>query len=69
MEINPTSGNVPPLPQQNVVEPVTAPDSPAQHPNAKPKSEKKFTRTLGFKVGFIVLLSLLLLIPTFMIDS
>ncbi len=69
MEINPTSGNVPPLPQQNVAEPVTAPDTPAQHQNAKPKSEKKFTRTLGFKVGFIVLLSLLLLIPTFMIDS
>ena len=69
MENDPNLGNLPPLPQQNTVEPVTTPNSTAQQPNAKPKSEKKFTRTLGFKVGFIVLLSLLLLIPTLMIDS
>ena len=69
MENDPNLGNLPPLPQQNAAEPVTTPNTPAQQPNAKPKSEKKFTRTLGFKVGFIVLLSLLLLIPTLMIDS
>lgn len=38
-----------------------------QYPVIEPK--KKFTETIGFKVGFIVLLSLLLLLPTFMISG
>ncbi len=33
------------------------------------KPQKKLTQTLGFKVAFIVLLSFVLLLPTFMIDS
>ena len=37
------------------------------NPFIKPK--KKFTETIGFKVGFIVLLSLLLLLPTLMISG
>lgn len=38
-----------------------------QNLDIKPK--KKFTETIGFKVAFIVLLSLLLLLPTLMISS
>lgn len=41
--------------------------SKQQNPIVKPK--KKFSKTIGFKVGFIVLLSLLLLLPTLMISS
>lgn len=72
METPNTQGNVPPLPQQDVMQSsiATAPGAPiVQAPVRQPKRSKPFTRTLGFKVGFIVLLSLLLLIPTLMIDS
>ncbi|MBR5087094.1 MAG: cell envelope integrity protein CreD [Muribaculaceae bacterium] len=72
METLNTPGDMPPFPQQNVMQPsqASAPGVPiVQPPAPKPKRSKPFTHTLGFKVGFIVLLSLLLLIPTLMIDS
>ena len=68
--------NVPPLPQgreqvkQNADNSNSTNWAPASASPALPvKPHKKFTQTLGFKVAFIVILSFVLLLPTFMIDS
>ena len=71
METN-TENLPPPIPEQE--EMYSNPETESsntyyQQQDFTPKPKKKFTETIAFKVIFIVLLSLLLLIPTLMISS
>ena len=60
------NGSIPPPLEQNVP---TGEAIPSQSYSYDPKPEKKFTQSFTFKVLFIALLSLLLLIPSLMISS
>ena len=62
MEEN-SNGSMPPPQEQNVVVGEAIPSQPT------PQPERKFTQSFTFKVLFIALLSLLLLIPSLMISS
>lgn len=57
------NGSIPPPLEQNAVVGEAMPSQPT------PQPERKFTRSFTFKVLFIALLSLLLLIPSLMISS